>query len=235
MINPNFLAEQLITSGDSELSQRLGLYQVFLRLYEQNRGLLDEILNLEKNQGKGLTKALLPYIQGLVLNDSAYLITNLLGNETQTLTQPQNIWTIGRDSSQMVLPIRDSRLSRCHAAIEYVKDVGFYLIDLGSRNGSFVNGEIIRHPTAINDGDQIRLGSLAFTFFQCSTTKTLPEINPQLLQRIHCGDIAPTTPLIADSGSEQLAAELDLQLNADLEQDVPLDDTSMFIRHRSLL
>ena len=38
----------MATSEDKELKQRLGLYQVFLKLYEHHRGLLDEILKVRE-------------------------------------------------------------------------------------------------------------------------------------------------------------------------------------------
>jgi adenylate cyclase len=40
----------------------------------------------------------------------------------------------------------------------------YYLIDLGSVNGSFVNGTRVSVPKALKDGDQIRIGENTLTF-----------------------------------------------------------------------
>ncbi|QKD84204.1 FHA domain-containing protein [Thermoleptolyngbya sichuanensis A183] len=187
MINLNtltaFPADSLETASDHALQQRLGLYRVFLKLYEHNRELLDEILNLENSGNKSLTGVALPYVQGLVLGDRVHLVTNLLKGATQSLSQPQNIWTIGRDSRRVVLPIQDKRLSRCHAAIVY-DEGGFRLVDLNSSNGSYLNGELIRHSVRLKDGDRIRLGSLTFSFFVCNTAQVLPPVSEELLSQV---------------------------------------------------
>ncbi|MFQ3616524.1 MAG: FHA domain-containing protein [Cyanobacteriota bacterium] len=190
MINLNpltaFPADSLETSSnpsDYALQQRLGLYRVFLKLYEHNRELLDEILNLENSGSKSLAGVAFPFVQGLVLGDRVHLVTNLLKGATQSLSQPQNIWTIGRDSRRVVLPIQDKRLSRCHAAIVY-DEGGFRLVDLNSSNGSYLNGEMIRHSVRLKDGDRIRLGSLTFSFFICNTAQVLPPVSEELLSQV---------------------------------------------------
>jgi pSer/pThr/pTyr-binding forkhead associated (FHA) protein len=167
------------TLDDPELTQRLGLYQLFLKLYHQHRGLLDEILSLENFGNKQGVAVKLPYIQGLVMGRQIYLLTNLIKGTTQLFSQAQHIWTIGRDSRQTNLSIQDKRLSRCHAAIQYVEGRGFYLIDLGSSNGSFVNGELVKQATLLKDGTQIRLGSLAFTFLACDGVQPLELLTPE--------------------------------------------------------
>jgi predicted component of type VI protein secretion system len=203
MINLNtlaaFPADSMETSSDYALQQRLGLYRVFLKLYEHNRELLDEILNLENSGCKSLTGATLPYVQGIVLGDRVHLATNLLKGATQSLSQPQNIWTIGRDSRRVVLPIQDKRLSRCHAAIVY-DEGGFRLVDLNSSNGSYLNGELIRHSVRLKDGDRIRLGSLTFSFFICNTAQVLPPVSEELLSQVRTLSIASDPkPAIAHS------------------------------------
>ncbi len=194
--------ESLDTVANPELNRRLGLYQLFLKLYEQRRELLDEILNLENSGHKAFSSKALPYIQGVVSNDQVYLVTNLSNGHTQALVQPQFTWTIGRDSRRVMISIPDKRLSRCHAAIQYCGNQGFQLIDLNSSNGSFVNGELIRHVAPLQDGDQIRLGSLTFSFFGCFANRTLDEVSPELMSQIdeiqsavpQRGDRPPSTP-----------------------------------------
>lgn len=260
MINLNplaaFPADSMETSSDHALQQRLGLYRVFLKLYEHNRELLNEILNLENSGSKSLAGVSLPYVQGLVLGDRVHLVTNLLKGATQSLAQPQNIWTIGRDSRRVVLPIQDKRLSRCHAAIVY-DEGGFRLVDLNSSNGTYLNGEMIRHSVRLKDGDRVRLGSLSFSFFVCNTAQVLPSVSDELLTQVRRLSAAPASkpaiaplpatpsiskpyspllppPLSANSlgGALSLSAETRLVDEADdLPAQVnPLEDTLMFMR-----
>ncbi|HEY9850184.1 MAG TPA: FHA domain-containing protein [Leptolyngbyaceae cyanobacterium] len=174
----------LETPEGMELENRLGLYQVFLKLYEHNRSLLDEILQLENsNLPSACSKAPL-YVQGVVQGQQAYLITNLVNGQTQRLHQPQKIWIIGRDR-RIALCLRDQWMSRRHAAIQYVTNEGFYLIDLNSTNGSFVNGEPVYQRVLLNDGDLIRLGSVAISFFVGQTSRNLEPLSPDLLAQIN--------------------------------------------------
>jgi pSer/pThr/pTyr-binding forkhead associated (FHA) protein len=70
--------------------------------------------------------------------------------------------TIGRDPTNDVTLEEDKLASRSHAEI-VVRADQWYLIDLGSRNGSAVNGRPVhRHP--LRDGDIIRIGSTQFEF-----------------------------------------------------------------------
>lgn len=166
-----------------EIEQRLGLYQVFLKLYEHHRGLLDEILQLEKTNYKTFASIATRCVTGVIQGQTAYLVSNLANGRTQTLLQSQGIWTIGRDR-QLSIPIPDRRLSRHHAAIQYIQNQGFYLVDLGSMNGSFVNGEPLQGRRLLKDGDRIRLSSLTFSFFLCNDTQTLDETPPDILAQL---------------------------------------------------
>jgi len=53
--------------------------------------------------------------------------------------------------------------SRRHAEV-YTEDGLFLVRDLESRNGTFVNGELIGGPRALEPGDRIGVGSSAITF-----------------------------------------------------------------------
>lgn len=210
MMNPRSLAafsSQVSNAPTSpELEQRLGLYRVFLKLYEHHRNLLDELLELENLGDNSPNKVDVRYIQGVISGEQSYLITNLLEGKTQVLCQPQQIWTIGR-TQQVALSIQDRRLSRCHAAIRYVKHHGFYLIDLGSTNGSFINGEPLRHYALLKDGDRVRLGGLAFTFFSCSSAQILDAVSPQILNQINA--IHPLNASVSENGSSSAAARIE--------------------------
>jgi len=70
--------------------------------------------------------------------------------------------SIGR-GSDCEFPVVSDDASRRHAEV-YMAD-GLYLVrDLSSRNGTFVNGELIGGPRALEPGDRIGVGSAAITF-----------------------------------------------------------------------
>ncbi|HVV35821.1 MAG TPA: FHA domain-containing protein [Acidimicrobiales bacterium] len=56
------------------------------------------------------------------------------------------------------LVVRDATASRLHAVIERLGP-GWVIRDLGSRNGTFVNGERIVADRALRGGDEIRVGA----------------------------------------------------------------------------
>ncbi|MDB4993599.1 MAG: diguanylate cyclase [Myxococcaceae bacterium] len=82
--------------------------------------------------------------------------------ETYPIEQPET--TLGR-STQTTLRFNDDGVSRKHARVILVKDQ-VIIEDLGSANGTFVNGDpIMSH--GLKDGDKVRLGSttvLRFTY-----------------------------------------------------------------------
>jgi hypothetical protein len=69
--------------------------------------------------------------------------------------------SIGRTAdNQIVVPIRE--VSRRHAEI-ILEEAGYMIRDLGSPNGTFVNGERITEHR-LDDGDRIALGGQVFVF-----------------------------------------------------------------------
>jgi pSer/pThr/pTyr-binding forkhead associated (FHA) protein len=123
------------------------------------------------------------YIQGVVQGKRAFIITNL-PDESQTLAQPQMVWTIGRHR-EAAIPLKDRAMSRRHAVILYLQSVGFQLIDLNSMNGSFINGERLLQRRILKDGDRIRVGSINFTFYVSHRSRALDPIHPEVLARFN--------------------------------------------------
>lgn len=122
------------------------------------------------------------YIQGIVMSHRACIITNLIGNGSQTLFQAQMVWTIGRNR-EAALPLRDRVLSRRHAVILYLPEDGFYLIDLNSMNGSYLNGVRLQQRQLLHDGDLIRMGNIEFTFYLSQSCRSVEAIHPEVLAR----------------------------------------------------
>jgi pSer/pThr/pTyr-binding forkhead associated (FHA) protein len=64
------------------------------------------------------------------------------------------------------LVLSEATISRAHAAIGYEKGT-FFVQDLGSTNGTGVNGK--REPrTTLRDGDEVQLGKLLLRFKRAS-------------------------------------------------------------------
>ncbi len=82
-----------------------------------------------------------------------------------------NIWTIGRNKDNTFV-ISDRWLSRHHAMLQQMDRGEFYLIDLGSRNGSFVNGRRVSIPAILKDGDRLQFGQTELEF-HCPQVKNL--------------------------------------------------------------
>lgn len=124
------------------------------------------------------------YIHGVVLGKQAWLVTNLLKSESVTLRQPQMVWTIGRNRSA-ALPLQDRKLSRRHAVILYTPNDGFYLIDLNSMNGSYINGTKVQQRQRLQDGDCLCVGSTRFFFFIGQQERMSDALHPEVLARLN--------------------------------------------------
>ncbi|HEY9753021.1 MAG TPA: FHA domain-containing protein [Coleofasciculaceae cyanobacterium] len=130
------------------------------------------------------------YIQGLIQESSACLVTNLSEGQSRTLYQPQMVWTLGRHREAAV-PLKDQTLSRQHAVIMYIPDAGFFLIDLNSMNGTYVNNQRIHQRYRLKDGDCIHLGRLKINFFVSELSRSIWPIPPETLTRLHPTDSEP--------------------------------------------
>ena len=80
--------------------------------------------------------------------------------------------TVGRQSC-CDLVLDDDTVSRQHARF-MSRPEGFFLEDLGSRNGTYLNGERIYGPTRIFDGDRVQLYDITMTFFDSAGLSPRP-------------------------------------------------------------
>lgn len=103
------------------------------------------------------------------------------------LAQGQS-WAIGRGDGCAVM-LDNRSVSRLHALIQRRETGDFSLVDLGSRNGSFVNSRRVSVPVVLNDEDVLVFGDQQLAFRQAvrgSSTNTPVE---------ETGRNAPTTAL----------------------------------------
>ena len=86
--------------------------------------------------------------------------------------------TIGREIGNTIAALVDN-LSRHHAKI-YCKDGTWYAEDLGSTNGSYLNGVKIEQPVKINAGDMLRFGliDISVNFVEETATATPAAVAP---------------------------------------------------------
>ncbi len=74
----------------------------------------------------------------------------------------KTVWTFGRSSEcDFVYPV--DKVSRTHFKIQLI-DGHYYITDLGSTNGTFVNGKPVLRMERIFSGDVISMGSTDIVF-----------------------------------------------------------------------
>jgi hypothetical protein len=108
--------------------------------------------------------------------------------------------TIGRALDDNVLTILDATISRRHATIELRGD-SWLILDEGSSNGCYVEGQRVQGETRVRDGQRIQLGDVRFFLIDESAAYhvaagatavlgshtargALPAAEPQVPQRI---------------------------------------------------
>jgi adenylate cyclase len=75
---------------------------------------------------------------------------------------------LGRAPENQIV-VQAANASRCHAAIHAQEPGEFWLLDLNSANGTFLNGHRVLRPAQLRDGDRIMIGEATFIFRQTVT------------------------------------------------------------------
>ncbi len=76
---------------------------------------------------------------------------------------PGTSWAIGRGDGCAVM-LESRSVSRLHALIQRREAGDYSLVDLGSRNGCFVNGQRVSLPRILGDGDRLAFGDQQLLF-----------------------------------------------------------------------
>lgn len=92
------------------------------------------------------------------------MTAKLIRTETAETIELQAVVMIGRSPESQVV-VADQRVSRRHAMIRKQND-GFYLFDLGSFNGSYLNGARITATRKLTSGDVVTFAQHEFRFEQ---------------------------------------------------------------------
>lgn len=126
--------------------------------------------------------------------------------------------TIGRASNNDVV-IAAAKASRRHASIHAQNGGEFWLIDLGSVNGTFLNGRRVFQPVRLQNGDRIEIADEQFIFHQelndpdgdeasgTVTVATMPKIKAERCWLL-VADIEEFTQLSQSLPAEELAVTI---------------------------
>ena len=118
----------------------------------------------------------------------------------QTFRLQEGSVTIGRHPG-CDLHINDGSVSRKHAMVDF-RDDAYYVEDLDSRNGTFLNDAKIAGPAKLYDGAQVKICDVVFTFLSNDAPKTrapqstaaaalVGNSRPSMLQTIVLQDSPP--------------------------------------------
>ncbi len=80
--------------------------------------------------------------------------------------------SLGRHPNQTI-QLLDRVVSKEHAVVHHMKDGTFLLKDGGSRNGTYVNGELVKGAIRLKNGDKITIGSTDLFFHDEPKTQPL--------------------------------------------------------------
>jgi len=96
-------------------------------------------------------------------------------NETREV-ECLSLMMIGRDSKNEIV-LKDLKASRSHASIRCLGDGKYYLMDMGSANGTFVNDKQVTVPHMLVSGDQMFMGNSRIAFID-DEVKEVKEEQP---------------------------------------------------------
>lgn len=77
--------------------------------------------------------------------------------------------TVGKSSANFVSLNHDSTVSRVHAVLENL-GYAWSIRDVGSRNGTYLNGEKISAERVLRSGDELRVGKSRLVFWEVKDT-----------------------------------------------------------------
>ena len=121
---------------------------------------------------------------------TAYLEQCTDANPVCIPMKPGSSYRFGREATNTII-LSDERVSRYHAVIDCREGAEYVVTDLGSRNGTLLNGSPIRRPTRLIHGDEITIAPFVFIFHDCSCsggqfpeslcTETASEISVEVI------------------------------------------------------
>jgi adenylate cyclase len=117
---------------------------------------------------------------------------------------------LGRAAGNDIV-VDDGKVSRRHALIHKQDAAEYWVIDLGSGNGTYINGRRVTLATRLTSGDLLSLGDVRYKFLQAPETAPARSLPPADLGAQTIIDVRnmPCWLLVADiKGSTALSARL---------------------------
>jgi adenylate cyclase len=137
-------------------------------------------------------------------DNSAAWLEDANGNRTPI----RGSCSLGRAESNQIT-LQDDTVSRRHAVIQAQGEQEYWLVDFGSSNGSYVNGQRIAQPTRLRDGATLAIGVTQYVFRQPRFTATVQFAAPASDQTVIDVRWAKCWLLVADIiNSSKMVAEL---------------------------
>lgn len=148
---------------------------------------------------------------------------------------PLNDFTLIGRGEGATLRLADAGISRQHATIRR-ENLDYWLVDLGSANGSFVNDVALTSARVLRHGDRIRLGNSVLVFHQ-RDQQQMPDVVENARTQV---SILPTRPVasaeltlfVADlKGFTQMSEMLSADQVAELLREWYADCQAILRRH----
>ncbi len=152
---------------------------VVLHILKQNPALSNSLLADGNRTAQSVTQIMEPvlsahrrcqsakhYIQAVSVDREVFLTTNIDVGAKIYATQPASSWLIGRGAT-CAINVGERSVSRRHAVIGYHPEDGFFVMDLGSRNGTRVDQTSLEagKRQGLQDGALVQIGDLTLEFF----------------------------------------------------------------------
>ena len=128
------------------------------------------------------------------MTDGLRLVVSQGPQPGQTFMLDRDVLTVGRDPSNSIM-ITDPQVSRQHARI--TRQSGVMVIeDLGSTNGTYINGMRLTAPHALVNGDAVGLGeAVTLTYYGAmQTTTDTARAQPGAAPQSYTPRTAPAQP-----------------------------------------
>lgn len=112
---------------------------------------------------------------GGVADESIPLMAELVLVSSGDIVPVISRWVrIGRDHTNQIVLTEDHFASRYHAWVTYEQGV-FWIEDLGSTNGTLLNGQQLERRELLAAGDRIKVGETEMIFNLLTTDESRPD------------------------------------------------------------
>jgi len=148
----------------------------------------------------------------------------VLEGRQQGKTIPLNVrqFLIGREQDCHLRP--NSDLVSRHHCVFTVDDFTVRLRDLGSTNGTYVNGERIQGQVVLKPGDHVSIGKLSFEIVVRKEAHVAAPVGSRPVASLSGGSAAPTEPV---PGVESSETSLNITDTIEIPVAPPADDTAI--------